>query len=302
MLKRIYNAWDYTHSMKMKPRCMPCLLNRVLYEAELANASQEKQEEVVKKAAEKLLEEYTKGKSSAQIATVVHKMAYDLLGEKDPYKELKIKSNEIAKKLIPKVEDFIKKSKDKLEAAILCSIVGNSIDFGIAGSASSPEELYKKFDGEIGKGIGYNDLEKVKKHLNGNILYFTDNCGEVVFDKLVCRELKKYNVNLTLVVKGVPILTDATYEDALSLGFNEVVDEILTTGTFAVGVDFDAMPADLEKKLQKANLIICKGMANYEAFSETNYKPIAYFLKVKCKSIAEDMNLPLGINAIKLYE
>ncbi|KAA0003595.1 MAG: DUF89 family protein [Thermoplasmata archaeon] len=288
--------------MKMKPRCVPCLLNRVLYEAELANASQERQEEVIKKTAEQLLEEYKKEKSSAQIATIVHKMAYDLLGEEDPYRELKKRSNEVAKKIIPKAEDFIRKSKDKLEASILCSIVGNSIDFGIAGSASSPEELYKKFDEVIKEGIQHNDLDKVKKYLRGNVLYFTDNCGEIVFDKLVCRELKKYNVNLTLVVKGVPILTDATYEDAISLSFNEVVDEILTTGTFAVGVDFDAIPHELRKKLQNADLIICKGMANYEAFSETSYKPIAYFLKVKCKSIAEDMHLPLGINAIKLYE
>lgn len=288
--------------MKMKPRCVPCLLNRVLYEAELTNASKEKQEEVIKKAAKKLLEEYTKEKTSAQIATVVHKMAYELLGDEDPYRELKIKSNEVAKKLIPKAKKFIKKSNDKLEASILCSIVGNSIDFGIEGSASSPEELYKKFDEELKKGIHYNNLDEIKKYLKGNILYFTDNCGEIVFDKLVCKELKKFDVNLTLVVKGIPILTDATYEDVISLNFNEVVDEILTTGAFAVGVDFNSISADLEKKLQNSNLIICKGMANYEAFSETNYKPIAYFLKVKCKSIAEDMNLPLGINAIKLYE
>lgn len=288
--------------MKMKPRCMPCLLNRVLYEAELTNASTEKQEEVIKKAAQKLLKEYVKEKSSAQIATVVHKIAYDLLGEADPYKKLKEKSNKVAKKILPKAENFIKKSEDRLEASILCSIVGNSIDFGIAGSASSPEDLYKKFDEEVRKGIQHNDLNNVKRYLEGDIIYFTDNCGEVVFDRLVCQGLKTYDIHLTLVVKGTPILTDATYEDAISLGFDEVVDEILTTETFAVGIDFDKMPADLEKKLQNANLIICKGMANYEAFSETNYKPVAYFLKVKCKSIAEDMHLPLGTNAIKLYE
>ncbi|MCK5636872.1 MAG: DUF89 family protein, partial [Thermoplasmatales archaeon] len=50
-----------------------------------------------------------------------------------------------------------------------------------------------------------------------------------------------------------------------------------------------------------ADLIICKGMANYEAFSETNYRPVAYLLRTKCTAIANSMELPLNINAVKLY-
>jgi len=54
--------------------------------------------------------------------------------------------------------------------------------------------------------------------------------------------------------------------------------------------------------LKQSDLIICKGMANYESFSETNYRPIAYLLRTKCSAIANSMNLPLNINVIKLYE
>lgn len=256
---------------------------------------------VLQHAAKILWKEYFKDKSSAQIATIVHKTAYDMLNNQDPYRDLKERSNEVAQKILPKAKNFIKKSEDPLQAAILCSIVGNSIDFGISGSASSPEELFKQFDNELKKGIQHNDLAEVKTYLKDDILYFTDNCGEIVFDKLVCQQLKKYDINLMLVVKNTPILTDATYEDALSLGFAEVVDTIFDTGAFAVGVDFHKISADLKQKLQNANLIICKGMANYEAFSEMRYAPIAYFLKVKCESIAEAMHMPLGAHAIKLY-
>ena len=42
-------------------------------------------------------------------------------------------------------------------------------------------------------------------------------------------------------------------------------------------------------------------MANYEAFSETRYRPIAYLMRIKCDSIAEDIGLPAGINVAKLY-
>jgi len=288
--------------MRMKPRCIPCLLNRVIFEMELSGATPERQEDIMKEAAHKLLESYGSDKSSAQIATRVHKTVYDMLGNPDPYKELKEQSNEVAKKILPKAEQYINKSKDKLESAILCSIIGNSIDFGIAGSISSPEKLEKDFDEEVSKGLQHNDLEEVKKYLKGEVLYFTDNCGEIVFDKIVCRELKKYDIHLTLVVKGAPILTDATYEDAMALNFSDVVDEIMTTESFAVGIDFDNISEKLKNKINYTSLIICKGMANYEAFSETSYKPIAYFLKVKCKSIAEDMGLPLEANAIKLYD
>ena len=127
--------------------------------------------------------------------------------------------------------------------------------------------------------------------------------GKLCSIRLYAKILKeKYDIHLTLVCKKYPILTDATYQDVESLGFDEVVDEIMTTGNFAVGVDFNGITEKLKERLRNASLIISKGMANYEAFSETDYKPIVYLLRVKCKSIAEDMHLPQGINAVKLYE
>ena len=70
----------------------------------------------------------------------------------------------------------------------------------------------------------------------------------------------------------------------------------------AIGLDFENLPSMLKKSLDQADLIICKGMANYEAFSETDYKPIAYLLRTKCTAIANSMNLPLNKNAVKLYK
>jgi len=117
-------------------------------------------------------------------------------------------------------------------------------------------------------------------------------------------DLKKQfpDIFLTLVVRGEPILSDATIEDAEELQFKEIVDEILTTGCYAVGVDFNKIPETLKKRLDESDLIICKGMANYESFSETDYLPVVYLLRTKCRAIADSMNLPLNISAIKLYE
>lgn len=287
--------------MKIKPRCVPCLLSRVLFESKLVIKDERKLSEIMSKIVKRMAEIYDYKKSSAEIATEIHGYTYELINNNDPYKDLKEKSNEIALNLLPEAKKFIENSKDKLKASIQCSIAGNCIDFGIEGSAKKPEELAQKFHEYLMQGLQHDDTEQLKKYLKGDILYFTDNCGEIVFDKLVCEQLKNYDVNLYLVCKKYPILTDATYDDVKKLGFDEVVDEILTTGKFAVGIDFNGISEKLKRLLNEASLIICKGMANYEAFSESNYKPIAYLMRIKCDSIAESMGLEKGINVVKIY-
>ena len=91
-------------------------------------------------------------------------------------------------------------------------------------------------------------------------------------------------------------------KDAVELGLDEVVDEILTTGCFAVGVDFKNLPKKVSKLLDTVDIIICKGMGNYEAFSETDYRPIAYIMRTKCSAIANSMGVSQNINVIKIYD
>jgi hypothetical protein len=189
---------------------------------------------------------------------------------------------------------------------MICSIIGNIMDFGIDGSSKHPQILEDIFDTLYAEGLGYDDYQKLKNLLKNttHLVLFTDNCGEIVFDKILCRELKHFNptVHITAVVKGEPILSDATVEDAQKIKLHEVVDTLYTTGCFAVGVDFHKLPAEVTSSLKHADVIIAKGMANYESFSETTFRPIAYLLRTKCNAIAQSMNLPRNISAIKLYE
>ena len=292
--------------MKIQSECVPCLIKRIIFETQLSTDDKRLQTNVIKDACIMLSEIYDPNKCSAEIATKVHKMVYEKLADKDPYYTLKKTSNEVAKSLLPKVEKIIKKSNDPLKSSMLCSIIGNILDFGIEGASSSPDKFSMVFNKFYSEGLGYDDYKKVKSLIkkSNKIIYFCDNCGEIVFDKIVCRELKRLNpkLNITLIVRGEPIISDATIEDARDLKFSEIVDEILTTGCFAIGVNFDEMPFDLKRDLIKTDLIICKGMANYEAFSETDYKPIAYLLRTKCSAIAKSMKVPINKNIIKLYE
>jgi uncharacterized protein with ATP-grasp and redox domains len=291
--------------MKIQPECVPCLLKRIIFEAEQSTKDQKLRVKTVQKACRLLAELYDPNVCSATIATKVHKIAYETLGDDDPYKDLKYASNKIAQSIVPRVDDLIKSSDDPLRIAMLCSIIGNLMDFGISGSSDNPEHLGEIFEETFAEDLHHDDSEEIKKILkkSKHVVLFTDNCGEIVFDKILCRELKKFNsdIFLTVVVKGEPIISDATMDDAVELGFDEVCGEILTTGCFAIGLDFDKLPSMLKKSLDTADLIICKGMANFEAFSETDYKPVAYLLRTKCTAIANSMELPLDKNAIKLY-
>ena len=292
--------------MKIQTECVPCLIKRIIFEMEQSTKDPKIRTKVIRNACKVLSKLYDPNECSATIATKVHEIAYETLGDDDPYRDLKNLSNKIAQSLIPRVEELIKKSDDPLKNSMICSIVGNTMDFGIEGSSSHPEALIDTFEEMIDKGLGYDDILKVEGLLKRSkrVMLFADNCGEIVFDKILCRELKKFNPNmfLTIVVRGEPIISDATIEDVEELQFREVVDEILTTGCFAIGVDFKRLPPSLEKALERTDMIICKGMANYEAFSETDYRPIAYLLRTKCTAIAKSMNLPLDINAVKLYQ
>jgi uncharacterized protein with ATP-grasp and redox domains len=178
------------------------------------------------------------------------------------------------------------------------------MDFGIPSSPDSPEKLIEEFDRLWAEGLAVDDTDKVRKYLEkgGNVLYFSDNCGEIVFDKRLCQKIKKFGVHLTFVVRGEPILTDATMKDVHEFGIDEVVDKVLTTGCYAVGVDFERMGEELSKALDNYDFIIAKGMGNYETFSETDYRPIAYLLRTKCKPVAEDMGLDTDLNVVKVYE
>jgi uncharacterized protein with ATP-grasp and redox domains len=260
--------------------------------------------DVMRTAMDVLKEEYKEPAVSADVATDVHRAVYELLGTNDPYKEIKKRSNDVALQLYPQAEEFVKESEDPFKAAVLCSIAGNVLDFGISSPVEAPEELIEMFNLILQEGLGKDDTGRIQQILEkgGDVLLFGDNCGEIVFDRLLIQELKKFDIYLTYIVRGEPILTDATKEDAQALGIDKMVDELETTNAFAVGVPINDLGPALREKLENATLTISKGMANWESFSEYDYRPIAYLLRTKCKPVADSIGESRDINAAKLFE
>jgi uncharacterized protein with ATP-grasp and redox domains len=286
--------------MEMRPECVPCLIRRVLFETEEVDPS--KARETVGEATRMLAELFVEGACSAVVATEVHRRVYDLLGDDDPYAELKGKSNQVSLELYPEAQRYVDSSEDRLRAAFLCAVMGNVLDFGIGSGFDHPSKLREEFGNLMEEGLGHDDTPEVEELLRGaeRVVYLADNCGEVVLDRLALRELKSMGLHVTLVVKERPILTDVTRADIEGLGIEDIVDEVVEAPGFAIGLDLASLDGPFGDLLKGADLVIAKGMANYELLSETDISPIAYLMRTKCRPVAEDIGLAKDINAVRL--
>jgi uncharacterized protein with ATP-grasp and redox domains len=243
------------------------------------------------------------GKGTAMMSTVVHRSALKALGDTDPYLETKLHSREVVSKLMPLARSLVgnEVSIDGFRRAVIAAVIGNTLDFGVDGFDVNEAGFDKEFIQLFRQGLVVDNIDKMIPLLH-NVVYLADNSGEILLDTLVIEQIKKLGGKVTLVVRGAPILNDATIEDVEIHGIAGMVDEILTTGSNAIGVCLEEAPPELTYALSQASLIISKGMANYETMSEYGFGPIAYLLRTKCQVVADDLGLDKGILIAKLVE
>lgn len=279
--------------MKMRAQCVPCITRRILMEIDQVDASREM--EVMTECVKVLAENIRPGVTSSGCATKVHRKAYDMLGT-DPYAKLKDKSNLQASQLMPRARDYVESADDPFRAAVICSIVGNVLDYGIDKKLDEPGYLMKHFDALLAEGLSVDHTARLKDILVNarSIVFMPDNMGEILFDQLLIEQLRRFPGKITMVVKSEPILTDVTLRDALAMGLDRQVDDIITTGGFAVGFPFWDMTEELKQVLESADLIISKGMGNFECLTELNYRPLAYLMRIKCLPVSEASGAPLS--------
>jgi uncharacterized protein with ATP-grasp and redox domains len=225
------------------------------------------------------------------------------MGVRDPYLVLKEGADAVASKHLAYVKEFIDRSDDRLKAATLMAVIGNIMDFGIA--IDGPEEFSGEFGRMVAQGIWIDDTGLMAAALKkgSNVIYLFDNCGESLFDALLIREIQTMGVRVVGVVRGEPILNDVTMDDAKRTGLDKVPDRMLTTGQFAIGLDLKRIGDDLREELSKADLIISKGMANYESLSDQSTGvPTVYMLRSKCGPVASSLGVPRDMNVVRFVK
>ncbi|TGC07489.1 damage-control phosphatase ARMT1 family protein [Methanolobus halotolerans] len=291
--------------MKVHPRCTYCLLSRVHMEAELSTDDTGLIHETVMGGIEVLNRIYTPGMPAAALSTPMHRRAYEILKDNDPYIEKKELSTIVAEKFLPAIRSHVFDGNGDdiatFKRAVLAAVIGNYFDYGVMGLEVPIDIFEETFREHFKRGLDIDDTDRMLDKLS-NVVYLADNCGEILIDTLVFEMIKKMGGKITLVVRGAPILNDVTMEEILQSGIEAKVDRVLTTGSNAIGICFDEAPSELKEALENASLIISKGMANYETLSEENYRPIAYLLKVKCDPVGEDIGALKGCSVARLLE
>ena len=132
--------------------------------------------------------------------------------------------------------------------------------------------------------VDMNEYAALKKDLeNGkSLVYMTDNCGEIVMDKLFIRMIKEQypHLNITALVRGEIVLNDATYEDAQFVGLTDLVN-VVGNGAKVAGTPLDRISDEAKELLLNADVMIAKGQGNFESLSGCGLN-IYYMFLCKC--------------------
>ncbi len=279
--------------MKIYLDCIPCFVRQALEASKMATGDKTTQEKALRKVLSELGKTSLKGKIPSDIAHKIHRIVRKVTGNNDPYKKLKDEYNRKALKLYPNLKRMVARSKDRLLTATKLSIAGNIIDFG----PGSEFDLEKTIEEVLVQDFTINHYDRLRRELRKSekIMYLGDNTGEIVFDRILLEELK--GKKITFVVKGGPIINDATIEDAKFAGIDKIA-EIKTVSNGEPRTGPERNSKGFINLLKSADVVISKGQGNYEALSEVNAN-IFFLLKVKCPTIARDIGVKIGGIVVK---
>jgi uncharacterized protein with ATP-grasp and redox domains len=291
--------------MKVEAECASCILARATAETYEATTNPALRFRAMKEIIKLLNREFRPTTVPADIGTKRDRLIKQLTGNSDPYKRNKKMSNEKAMKLLPYARKIVETGytqQERFKKACLCAIVGNIMEFDIPGHKFSFKTLTKSFR-EAAKDLVIDDVDRVYELAKKarSILYLADNAGEIVFDTLLVEQLKNMGLKVTYVVKGGPVINDATLEDVDFSGMNKLADNILTTGTDAVGLLQKEVSPEFLKVYDAAELLFAKGMGYAETLTEYKLtKPHFLLLRTKCNPVANYFCAPRNKNIAKL--
>lgn len=288
--------------MKVGARCGYCLLHRG-YKLILRSTEDEAVRlEAVRRLLVLLGEEFGPDAVPSVIGSERDRIIHRVTGCPDPYAEMKRGANRRALEILPRMEALVEAqpAEERLRTACAIACVGNVIEYDVPGHSPDFAEALQGIEDE---DFFIDDLDEFRELLGPGVgvLYLTDNAGEIAFDRLVVEELKELGCRVTVAVKGGPSLNDALMEDADAVGMAGIADRVITTGTDAVGISLSESSEGFVEAYEGADVILAKGMANWETLTE--YKapcPTLFLFRTKCEPVAEAVGAPLRRNIAKL--
>ncbi len=287
--------------MKVGSECGYCILHRGHKIIQRSTADEERRVRAMAALLAMLGERYRPEAVPSYIGAERCRVLKTITGCEDPYADLKVKSNTLAMKILPKVADYVDKHPPakRLYAALKVACIGNVIEFDVPGHSADVDEALKGLD----EGFHVDDSEKLRKIIKKGtkVLLLTDNAGEIAFDTLIVKELRRLGAYVTVAVIAGASLNDALMEDAEAVGMMDAADEVITTGADAIGINLTETSKEFNSRFYGADVIVAKGMANWETLTEIPAPcPLMYVFRTKCEPVSRAVRASMNVNIAKL--
>ena len=284
--------------MFLKPDCIPCILNMSLNYLRKLSVP----EEQVNKIYSNILSlRPLRGEmwemTSPEVIEPIMKKIMTAVGSKDPFAAEKEKQNRKMLSLYPELQRMVKTSAHPLRTAAHLASLGNAIDVMMKGGATDIQKIIKE---QLVYPLQKSAFETLERRIiNSNcILYFGDNAGEIVLDRLFIETIKEqHDTDSIFVVRSMPTLNDATLKDSKQTGMTSRA-RVIENGIDGPvpGTLLNRCSKEVQGFFQEADLIISKGGGNFDTLDELPKKrksKISYLLLSKCRPYQEHFGVGL---------
>lgn len=284
--------------MLLWPDCIPCILKMSLEAGRLTIKDESKIKDFISIVSN--LKPLCGNNWQITAGEVVRDVWYiltEFTGNQDPMKELKADLNNRALEIYPYAKELILKSTDPFTTALKFSIAANALDIMVSMGNNKAERIIPVLEGFA---LSMKNVETLRERLGKarKLVFLSDNCGEIVFDRLLLEVLRRiYDLDITVVTRTLPVLNDATLQDTLSAGLGEEV-EVIENGILEplAGTILAKVSPQVRSLVEKADLLISKGGANYDCLTEepTVEGKVTYLLHGKCYPYCFENNVSMG--------
>ena len=278
--------------MNIDEACVACIINQSTKVANAIGATSSLKNSL-NSTVESMSEDFSFETTPPEIASYVYEKMAEIANKTDLYDEVKALSTKKALSFVPLLKEKLLTTDDKLLTATIIAVAGNVIDLAAAVEFDLEEELSKVFHTDF----AHNDFDKMSQNLQiaKTVVILGDNVGEHIFDYMFIETLKELypNVKYSYMVRGNPIINDVTIVEAKEAGFDGLC-ELVDSGVNTPGFAYTRANSYSKELFDSADLIISKGMGNYECLSPSHRSKICFLLKVKCDVVANSLGKEVG--------
>jgi damage-control phosphatase, subfamily I len=217
-----------------------------------------------------------------------YRMIRERSGKPDPFRAQKKKQNEVVEALLPWLRRTVASADDPLLMAVRLAIAGNAVDPGAQESFDLEKSVMEAVEGEAGLEAYPALAERLDSA--GTVLVIADNCGEIVFDRVLIETMReraagaRRDLEVVLAVRAEPIINDVTMVEADELGFDEICT-VISSGSGMPGTVFGRTTVEFQQVFASADLVISKGQGNWETLEDCD-REVFFLFQAKCPAVA----------------